>query len=157
MDVYGQPVGYLGYDVIDSVIFVYWMPVLRVVGSAVQHPFAGGYKVHVSVDLADADRVARSVLPILQEMNFSHKVVYPVRAYASMNGGDQKGKFITIYVGPFMYSFLELVNRLDPVLVEMGAVPGPQAMNRLAEHLRPEQRIGLSGLLTYVIVADYLS
>jgi hypothetical protein len=90
-------------------------------------------------------------------MKFSHKVVYPLSAYASMNGGDQKGKFITIYVGPFMYSFLALVNRLDAVLVEMEAVPGPQAMDRLAEHLQPEQRIGLCGLLTYVTVADYRS
>ena len=29
--------------------------------------------------------------------------------------------------------------------------PGPQAMNRISAHLQPEQRIGLSGLLTYVI------
>jgi hypothetical protein len=157
MEIYGQLIGHSGYDVIDSVIFAYWMPAVKVVGRVVQHPFAGGYKVHVSVDLADADRVARSVLPILQQMKFSHKVVYPLSAYASMNGGDQKGKFITIYVGPFMYSFLALVNRLDPVLVEMEAVPGPQAMDRLAEHLQPEQRIGLSGLLTYVTVADYRS
>jgi hypothetical protein len=157
MDVYGQPLGYLGYDVIDSVVFVYWMPVLRVTGSVVQHPFTGGYKVHISVDLADADRVARSVLPILQEMSFSHKIVQSLSAYASMNAGDQRGKFITIYVGQFMYRFLELVHRLDPVLVEIGAVPGPHAMDRLAEHLRPEQRIGLSGLLTYVTVADYRS
>ena len=28
-----------------------------------------------------------------------------------------------------MYSFLALVNRLDAVLVEMEAVPGPQAMD----------------------------
>jgi hypothetical protein len=157
MEIYGQLIGYSGYDVIDSVIFAYWMPAVKVVGRVVQHPFVGGYKVHVSVDLADADRVARSVLPILQEMKFSHKVVYPLSAYASMNGGDQKGKFITIYVGPFMYSFLALVNRLDAVLVEMEAVPGPQAMDRLAEHLQPEQRIGLCGLLTYVTVADYRS
>jgi hypothetical protein len=29
-----------------------------------------------------------------------------------MNAGDQKGKFITIYVGPLMYSFLAMVKRL---------------------------------------------
>ena len=72
-----------------------------------------------------------------------------------MNAGEQKGKFITIYVGPLMYSFLALVKRLDPFLVEMQATPGPQAMNRISAHLQPEQRIGLSGLLTYVIVANY--
>jgi len=72
-----------------------------------------------------------------------------------MNTGDQKGKFITIYVGPLMYSFLVLVNRLDPFLVKMQATPGPLAMNRISAHLQPEQRIDLSGLLTYVIVANY--
>jgi hypothetical protein len=65
-----------------------------------------------------------------------------------MNAGDQKGKFITIYVGPLMYSFLALVKGLDPLLVQMHATPGPQAMNWISAHLQPEQRIGLSGLLT---------
>jgi hypothetical protein len=72
-----------------------------------------------------------------------------------MNTGDQKGKIITIYVGPLMYSFLALVNRVDPLLAEMKATPGPQAMNRISAHFQPEQRIGLSGLLTYIIVANY--
>ena len=54
-----------------------------------------------------------------------------------------------------MYSFLALVKRHDPLLVEMEATPGPQAMNRIRVHLQVEQRIGLSGLLTYVIVANY--
>ena len=80
MEIYGQLIGHSGYDLIDSVIFAYWMPAVKILGRVVQHPFAGGYKVHVSVDLADADRVARSVLPILQEMKFSHKVVYPLGA-----------------------------------------------------------------------------
>ena len=75
------------------------MPVLKVVGDAVQYPFAGGYKVHVSVALQDAERVAEHVLPLLQEMKVPHKVVYPLSSYATMNAGDQKGKFITVYVG----------------------------------------------------------
>jgi hypothetical protein len=54
-----------------------------------------------------------------------------------------------------MYSFLALVNRLDPLLVDMKAKPGPQAMNRISGHVQPEQRIALTGLLTYVIVPDY--
>jgi hypothetical protein len=153
--IYGQPTGLLAYNVIDIPIFLYWMPVLKVVGKTVQYPFAGGYKVHVSAALEDAERVAEHVLPILQDMKVPHKVVYPLDRYASMNEGDQKGKFITIYVGPLMYSFLALVNRVDPVLVEMEATPGPQAMDRTSAHLQPEQRVGLSGLLTYVIVANY--
>jgi len=59
------------------------------------------------------------------------------------------------YAGPLLYSFLTLVNRLDPLLVEIAATPGSQAMNRTSAHLQPEQRIGLSGLLTYIIVANY--
>jgi hypothetical protein len=47
-------------------------------------------------------------------MKVPHKVVYFLRRYATMNEGDQKGKFITIYVGPLMCSFLALVERLDP-------------------------------------------
>jgi hypothetical protein len=72
-----------------------------------------------------------------------------------MNASDQKDKLNTIYVGPLMYSFLALVKRLDPLLMQMEAAPGPQAKNRISAHLQPEQRIGLSGLLTYVIVANY--
>jgi hypothetical protein len=49
-----------------------------------------------------------------------------------MNTGDQKDKFITIYVKPVMYSVLALVNRLDPLLVEMEATSGPRAMNRIS-------------------------
>ena len=94
MKIYGQPTGLLAYNVIDIPIFLYWMPVLKVVGKTVQYPFAGGYKVHVSAALEDAERVAEHVLPILQDMKVSHKVVYPLDRYASMNEGDQKGKFI---------------------------------------------------------------
>ena len=108
---------------------------MKVIGDTVQYPFAGGYKVHVSVAIEDAERAAEHVLPILQEMKVPHKVVYPLSRYASMNTGEEKGKFITIYVGPLMNSFLALVNRLGPLLVEMDATPGPQAMNRISAHL----------------------
>jgi hypothetical protein len=46
-----------------------------------------------------------------------HKVVYPVDEHKRPEGR----KFITIYAGPLMYSSLALVNRLDPLLVEMEA------------------------------------
>ena len=155
MHVYGQPTGPRGYDIIDAPIFLYWMPVLSVVGSIVRHPFPGGYKVHVSVDPADAERVARVLLPELQRTRLSHKVVYPLSAYAAMNTGDQKGKFITIYAGPVLHGFTDLVNRIDPMLVRMNARPGPPALNRQLGHAQAEQRIGLSGLLSYVTTPDY--
>jgi len=100
MDLYGQPTGPTGYDVVDSPIFACWMPVLTVVGEEVRHPFEGGYKLHLSVAPEDAERVARHVLPVLQDLRMDHKVVFPVAAYVAMNEGDQRGKFITVYPGP---------------------------------------------------------
>jgi hypothetical protein len=70
------------------------------------------------------ERVAEHVLPMLQEMKIPHKIVYLLSSYATMNAGDQKGKFITIYVRPLMYSFLALVKRLDRLLVEMQSYTG---------------------------------
>jgi hypothetical protein len=155
MDVYGQPIGPQGYDIIESPIFLCWMPVLRVTGRIVRHPFSHGYKVHVSVAPGDADRVARAALPQLQAMRLDHKVVYPLSAYTAMNAGDQKGKFITIYPGPVLEGFTTLIGALDPLLADMGAQPGPQTMDRQSGHAFPERRIGRSGLLYYVTVTSY--
>jgi hypothetical protein len=160
---YGQPTGEHGYAPVYSKedenvpVFACWMPAVKVVGKKVKFPFPspGGYKVHLSVALEDAERVAQRVLPILHEMNVPHKVVYSLGRYATMNKGNQRGKFITIFVGPLFYSFLALVKLLDRVLEEMQAAPGPQAMDRTSAHLQAEQRIGNSGLLTYVIVDEY--
>jgi hypothetical protein len=155
MTVDGQPTGPRGYDIIDSPIMVYWMPVLRVAGRVVQHPHAGGYKLHVSVDPADADRVARGVLPLLQSVRVSHKVVYPLSAYGTMNAGEQRGKFITVYAGPTQAGFAMVADALDACLREMKARPGPQALDRLAGYACAERSYGQSGLLSFVIVASY--
>jgi len=155
MTVYGQPTGPRGYDIIDSPIMVYWMPVLRIAGRVVQHPHAGGYKLHISVDPADAERVARAALPRLQSLRVSHKVVYPLSAYGTMNGGEQRGKFITIYAGPMQPSFARVADALDASFQDMRARAGPPALDRLAGHACAEQSYGQSGLLSYVIVASY--
>jgi hypothetical protein len=155
MTVYGQPTGPRGYDIIDSPIMLYWMPVLRVVGRVVHHPYPGGYKLHVSVDPDDADRVARAVLPQLQSMRVSHKVVYPLGAYGTMNAGEQRGKFITIYAGPMQQGFAMVADTLDVSLLSMSARPGPQALDRQCGHAQAEQSYGRSGLLSFVIVASY--
>ncbi len=157
MTVYGQPTGPRGYDIIDSPIMLYWMPVLRVVGRVVHHPYPGGYKLHVSVDSADADRVARVALPRLQSMRVSHKVVYPLGAYATMNAGDQRGKFITIYAGPMQQGFAMVADALDTSLRNMHARPGPQPLDRQSGHAQAEESYGQSGLLSFVIVASYRS
>lgn len=155
MSCYDQPLGQHGYDVIESPLHAYWMPVLDVQGNRCIHPFDGGYKVHVSVDPSDADRVARRILPELQAWALDHKVYHDVATYRAQNEGDQKGKFITIYPGPVLEGFTRLVNRLDPILLGMKAMPGPAPRARLKNHAETEQRIGLSGLLFYVTVLNY--
>jgi hypothetical protein len=155
MDLYGQPTGPAGYDVIDSPIFACWMPVLRVVGEEVRHPFEGGYKLHLSVVPDEAGRVARQVLPVLQDLRMDHKVVYPVSTYVAMNAGDQRGKFITVYPGPGFASFTSLVGTVDRLLIAIAATPGPRPSRRLAGNALPETAVGKSGLLYGVIVESY--
>ena len=155
MEIYGQPVSNEGYNIIDSLIFLYWMPVLTVVGDVVTHPYNNGYKVHVSVDAGDAERVARRLLPELQSLDLDHKVVYPLSEYIAMNAGEQRGKFITIYPGPIMEGFTRLIGALDPILEGMSARPGPQPMDRQSGHSQVERRIGRSGLLFYIVSRSY--
>jgi hypothetical protein len=155
MDLYGQPTGPAGYDVIDSPIFACWMPILAVVGEEVLHPFEGGYKLHLSVDPEDAERVARHVLPVLQHLRMDHKVVFPVAAYMAMNEGEQRGKFITVYPGPGFASFASLVGSIDRLLIAVAARPGPRPLRRLAGNAMSETAVGKSGLLYGVIVESY--
>ena len=155
MTIYGQPAGLRGYDIVDSPIMAYWMPVLRVVGGVVHHPHPGGYKLHVSVDPDDAERMARFALPLLQSLRVSHKVVYPLSAYGTMNACAQRGKFITIYPGPTEHGFALVADTLDASLMDMNARPGPQALDRQAAYSCVEQRYGQSGLLSFAIVASY--
>ena len=155
MTVYGQTAGPRDYDIIDSPIMAYWMPVLHVVGGAVHHPHPGGYKLHVSVDPDDAERVAHFALPLLQSLRVSHKVVYPLSAYGTMNACAQRGKFITIYPGPAQNNFALVADALDASLIDMNARPGPRVLDRQAAYSCVEQRYGQSGLLSYVVVASY--
>ncbi|HTO82593.1 MAG TPA: hypothetical protein VMQ73_10180 [Methylomirabilota bacterium] len=155
MDLYGQPTGPAGYDVIDSPIFACWMPVLTVVGEEIGHPFEGGYKLHLSVDADDAERVAQHVLPVLQGLRMDHKVVFPVTAYVAMNEGEQRGKFITVYPGPGFAGFASLVRAVDGRLIAITARPGPRPLRRLAGNAMPETAVGKSGLLYGIIVESY--
>jgi hypothetical protein len=155
MQVYGQPTGSNGYDIIDSPIFLYWMPAVKFEGGRVKHPWPAGYKVHIAPALDDAERIADALLPKLQARRLDHKVVYPLDAYARLNGGEQRGKFITIYPGPVLHAFTDLISSLDPVLVEMKAKPGPLPLDRQSGHAKAEQRIGQSGLIAYVTTDNY--
>lgn len=155
MQVYGQPTGSEGYDIIDSPIFLYWMPAVKFEGGRVKHPWPSGYKVHIAPSVDDAVRVAQTLLPALQARRLDHKVVYPLDAYAGLNEGEQRGKFITIYPGPVLHAFADLVNAIDPILADMKAKPGPLPLDRQSGHIRPERRTGRSGLVTYVTTDSY--
>ena len=157
-DVYGFPTGARGYDIVDSMIMPYWKPALRDLGKRVEHPFQAGYKLHVSAQPRDAERVAKAVLPTLQRANLDHKVVYPQRAYEEMCQGPQAGKFITIYPGPLMDSYLRLLGELDPLfnrLRQVGVNPGPVPQDRQQGHTVAENRAGTSGFLWYITTSSY--
>jgi hypothetical protein len=155
MEVYGQPTGSNGYDIIDSPIFLYWMPAVKFERGAVKHPWPSGYKVHVSPAPDDAERVARALLPKLQAKKLDHKVVYPLDAYRRMNETEQRGKFITVYPGPVLHAFTDLINAIDPLLAEMKAKPGPLPLDRQSGYARAERRTGVSGLVSYVTTHSY--
>ena len=59
----------------------------------------GGCKIHVSAaeKSVDALMVATFVLPELRRLRVRHKIVRNFDEYRSLNRGDQRGKFITIY------------------------------------------------------------
>jgi hypothetical protein len=157
-DVYGSPTGPRGYDIVDSMIMPYWKPALRDLGKRVEHPFQSGYKLHVTVAPRDADKLARAVLPVLQKPNLDHKVVFPLNAYEEMCQGAQAGKFITIYPGPLMDSYIRLVGELDPLfnkLKQGGINPGPVPRDRQQGHSVAENKAGTSGFLWYITTSSY--
>ncbi len=155
MQLYGQPTGASGYDLVGGITFAAWMPVLKVDGDRVTHPWSSGYKVHVSVDPLHASRLAQTVLPQLQAMRVDHKIYASVSRYHQAINGLQRGKFITIYPGPVLEGFTNLVNRLDPVLANSKAKRGPCPLDRSKSHSVEEQAIGASGLLSYTVVENY--
>ncbi|MCW5747622.1 MAG: hypothetical protein KIT36_15655 [Alphaproteobacteria bacterium] len=109
----------------------------------------GGFKLHVTVATEHADPLARVILPTLRLLHTHHKVVLPGEFYARLNGGDQRGKFITIYAGPAMPA-QRVVDTIDPVLLRLraeGLRPGPVPTTRQSHHTEGELRIGRSGMI----------
>ena len=160
MKIYGQPTGSTGYDPIDSPIFAYWMPIMRVVNGRVHwdFPFDGGYKIHVSPDKTSLHQVAIQVLPELQRLRVPHKVVINAGSYSSFHLHNQQGKFITIYAGRMFETFTKTVTAIDKTLTllrQSGVMPGPRPLDRLQDHRTAEQCIGVSDMLTYVISPDF--
>jgi hypothetical protein len=112
----------------------------------------GGCKIHVSVaeKSVDALMVATFVLPELRRLRVRHKIVRTFDGYASLNRGDQRGKFITIYTsGPVDRDRVKVA--IDPELLRyrqvLGVRPGPRVIDRITG--APETPLGVSGFLTW--------
>jgi hypothetical protein len=112
----------------------------------------GGCKIHVSVAEKSADTlmVANFVLPELRRLRVRHKIVRTFDEYESLNRGDQRGKFITIYTrNPADRDRVKVA--IDPELLRyrqvLGVRPGPQVMDRTTG--LPERPLGVSGFLTW--------
>jgi hypothetical protein len=137
-DIYGQP----------SDEYEMFMPIFFA-ETRIKSGQVGGFKLHVTVDVADADRLARVVLPTLRLLHVHHKVVLPGEFYRTMNRGDERGKFITIYPGGAASS-QRIVDAIDPVLLRLrsqGVRPGPIPTTRQSRHKEAEIQIGRSGMI----------
>jgi hypothetical protein len=115
--------------------------------------FPGGYKMHLSAHPDDAEKIAELVLPLLRDMNIHHKIVPSPHDYEELNAGTQQGKFITIYCGPSMETFLSVVKNLDPLLIMSRTRPGPTPTLRIGGG--HESPIGTTGHLTYFAIDDF--
>jgi hypothetical protein len=107
-----------------------------------------GFKIHVSVSASDAEIAARSVLPKLRRHRIPHKVVRDLPRYLQQLAGDQRGKFITIYL-PERTPPPDLVASLDADFVWLGLHPGPRPTAPVAgtDIRAPEQGLGETGFL----------
>ena len=113
---------------------------------------AGGCKIHVSVaeKSVDALMVATFVLPELRRLRIRHKITRNFDEYRSLNRGDQRGKFITIYARSLVERD-RVTTAVDPELQRyrqaLGVRPGPQVIDRMTR--LPETPLGTSGFLTW--------
>ncbi|MET0527138.1 MAG: hypothetical protein ABW003_02120 [Microvirga sp.] len=137
----------------SSGVFSQWGPGSQSYQKMADVGFPGGYKMHLSAHLDDAEQVAGLVLPLLRDMKIHHKIVTSPHNYERLNSGKQQGKFITIYCGPSMDTFLSIVKNLDPLLMMSRTRPGPQPSIRIGGGL--ETRIGTTGHLTYFAIDDF--
>ena len=117
--------------------------------------FPGGYKIHITADPNQAAEVALVALPVLRQLNVYHKIVLNSGHYALLNRCSQQGKFITVYAGPVMESFLNISKSLDEVLHENQFKPGPTPYKRLAVRSETEQVTGNSNMLFYTTNVNY--
>jgi len=107
-----------------------------------------GFKIHISVHAGDAEIAARSLLPKLRQHQIPHKVVRDLPRYMQQLAGEQRGKFITIYL-PDRRPPEDLVASLDADFVWLDLRPGPRPTAPVAgtEMRAPEERVGDTGFL----------
>jgi hypothetical protein len=134
--------------------FMHWLPGYRQY-QRMREFFAGGYKIHLSADPSQAGLVAEAMLPLIRHQQIYHKVIPDWPRYESMNRGPQRGKFITIYSGPLLDTFLSVTKEFDAVLCAHHFTPGPTPRERLAGHEREEQVVGLSRMIFYTTSPDF--
>ncbi|HUL08293.1 MAG TPA: hypothetical protein VLV76_18355 [Candidatus Acidoferrum sp.] len=131
----------LGYAAVGagSHWFAKWYP---------SSPPRRGYKIHVSVHAGDAEIAARSVLPKLRQHQIPHKVVRDLPRYLEQLAGEQRGKFITLYL-PERTPPRELVASLDSDFVWLALRPGPAPTAPVPNTAvrAPEERLGETGFL----------
>ena len=120
--------------------------------------FQNGWKIHVSVDAADAERLAHLALPTLRMMQSHHKVIGPWVDYERFNRESrQRGKFITVYPGPSVDAAQRVLDVLDTACRRHGFTPGPLPSVRKTNHSTYEIPIGVSGMFSCLWSDDYRS
>jgi hypothetical protein len=99
-------------------------------------------KYHVSTEVGCAAALAAVALPILRDMQLSHKVVQSRSRLERLQSGPQAGKFITIYA-PLTLAESDLVERLGGALAATpGLRPSPRVpRSRRYGHIFMEQPI----------------
>jgi hypothetical protein len=132
---WGQPPG--DYEPMPGTVFVQ--------SRSIPLRHRSGFKIHVTVDSADCEQLARLILPTLRLLHLHHKIVESAARYFRLNQGRQQGKFITIYPGPASFA-RRVEESLDPLLVGRFR-PGPAPGTRQSGHAEREIAVGRSGLI----------
>lgn len=112
-------------------------------------PVVPGYKLHVAPQLADAEVVARSVLPVLRRLRVPHKVVRSQARYEEQWATAQRGKFITVYTGDALAAAVAVVQAIEVELIGLRQYGGirPGEPPRVPGTDDREQAVGASGLV----------
>jgi hypothetical protein len=160
MSCYGQPPGEYRTQGLrrDGDRLKAWLPKSIFMEWSHRLLYTSGWKIHISVDPADADRLARLALPKLRGIQVHHKVIGPWVDYERFNrDSNQRGKFITVYPGPSHGAAQQVLDVLDAACREHGFKPGPLPSVRKTGFATHEIPIGESGMFSCLWSDDYES